>query len=147
MGCIPSKMLIYPADRLLKIQEARKLGIEAAVNKINFNAIIRRMRKFVQENHKHMRQAIASSKGLDFYEGTGHFTAPHTIEVDGTEIKGEKVFIASGSRPLIPPIKGLDSIDYLTNETVLQLKERPDSLIIIGGGYSSHRHPLRGQCR
>ena len=69
------------------------------------------------------------------YEGEGHFIRDYTIEVNGKTIKGDKIFIASGSRPLIPPIKGLENIDYLTNETVLQLKERPDSLIIIGGGY------------
>ena len=47
----------------------------------------------------------------------------------------KKIFIATGSRPLIPPIKGIDTIDYLTNESLLGLKQRPDSLIIIGGGY------------
>ncbi len=82
-----------------------------------------------------MRHDISHSKSLDFYEGEGHFISDYTIEVKGETIKGDKLFIASGSRPLIPPIKGLDRVDYLTNETLLQLKERPDSLIIIGGGY------------
>ncbi len=135
LGCIPSKMLIFAADRISEIQEAKKLGIRASVEDIDFKFIMDRMRRFVRENQKEMRHGISHSKNLDFYEGEGHFVSDYTIEVNGEQIKGDKVFIASGARPLIPPIKGLDSVDYLTNETVLQLKERPGSLIIIGGGY------------
>ncbi len=105
------------------------------VQNIDFDFIMGRMRKFVQENQNQIRHGISHSKSLDFYEGEGHFVSDYTIEVNGDTIKGDKLFIASGSRPLIPPIKGLDNVDYLTNETLLQLKERPDSLIIIGGGY------------
>jgi mycothione reductase len=135
LGCIPSKMLIFPADRIAEIQEAKKLGVEAEIKNIDFSFIMERMRKFVQDNQEHMRQGISQAENLDFYEGEGHFVSDYTIEVNGEKIKGDKIFIASGSRPFIPPIRGLDSVDFLTNETVLQLEERPDSLIIIGGGY------------
>ena len=134
-GCIPSKMLIYPADRIVEIHEATKLGVEAETRNIDFGFIMRRMRKSIKESQSQMRQALSQAKNLDFYEGEGHFVGDYTIEVNGEKIKGETIFIASGSRPFIPPIKGLDSVDYLTNETLLQLEERPDSLIIIGGGY------------
>jgi dihydrolipoamide dehydrogenase len=135
LGCIPSKMLIYPADRIVEIQEAKKLGIDAEVRKIDFSLIMERMRKWVAENQSHMRQGISYSEDLAYYDGEGHFVGDYTIEVNGEQIKGEKIFIASGSRPFIPPIKGLDGVDYLTNEKALQLKERPDSLIVVGGGY------------
>jgi len=135
LGCIPSKMLIFAADRIAEIQEARKLGIEAEIRNIDFNFIMERMRKFIRENQEHMKQGLSHAEKLDSYEGEGHFVDDYTIEVNGEKIKGDKIFIASGSRPLIPPIKGLDSVDFLTNETLLQLKERPASLIIIGGGY------------
>jgi dihydrolipoamide dehydrogenase len=135
LDCIPSKMLIFAADRIAEIQEARKLGIEAEIKDIDFGFIMERMRKFIRKNQEHMKQSIAQTKNLGFYEGTGRFIDGYTIEVNGETIKGDKIFIASGSRPLIPPIQGLESADYLTNETVLQLRERPESLIIIGGGY------------
>ena len=135
LGCIPSKMLIFAADRVAEIQESGKLGIHAEIGHIDFNSIMERMRKFVRENQEHMRHGLSHMEDLAFYEGEGHFVADYTIEVNGEEIKGDKVFIASGARPLIPPIKGLDGVDFLTNESVLQLKERPESLIIIGGGY------------
>jgi len=135
LGCIPSKMLIFAADRIAEIQEAKKLGVEAEIRNINFSFIMERMRKSVRRDQESIRQALLREKGLDFYEGEGHFTDEYKIEVNGEKIKGEKIFIAAGSRPLIPPIQGLDSVAYLTNETILQLKEKPESLIIIGGGY------------
>ena len=135
LGCIPSKMLIFPAERIAEIQEAKKLGIETDIRSIDFKSIMERMRKVVREDREHLRHELSDVDNLDFYEGEGHFVDDYTVEVNGERIKGDKVFIASGSRPLIPPIKGLESIDYLTNETVLQLTERPESLIIVGGGY------------
>jgi len=135
LGCIPSKMLIYAADRAVEIQEARKLGIEAEIRSIDFASIMERMRKSVKESQDYIRKGIKESKALDFYEGEGHFVSDYTLEVKGEQLKGERVFIACGSRPFVPPIKGVDSVDYWTNEQVLQQKERPESLIIIGGGY------------
>ena len=135
LGCIPSKMLIFAADRIAEIQESVKLGIKSELKSIDFAFITERMRKFIRENQEHMRHGLSHAENLDFYEGEGHFVADYTIEVNGEGLKGDKIIIASGSRPLIPPIRDLDSVNFLTNETVLQLKERPDSLIIIGGGY------------
>jgi dihydrolipoamide dehydrogenase len=134
-GCIPSKMLIYPADRIVEIQEASKLGIEAEIRSVDFTSIMQRMRNGIKESQNQMRHAVSHAENLDFYESEGHFVTDYTIEVDGETIIGDKIFLASGSRPFIPPIKGLDSVEYLTNETLLQLEELPESLIIIGGGY------------
>ena len=128
-------MLIYTADRIVEIEEARKLGIEAEVKNIDFHSIMERMRKSRQESQVHIREGIKQSKDLDFYEGEGYFVGDYLIEVNGEKLKGERIFIASGSRPLIPPIEGLENVDYLTNESVLELTGKPDSLIIIGGGY------------
>ncbi len=135
LGCIPSKTLIYPADVIAQIQEAQKLGIDAEIRSVDFGSIMERMRENRQETQSQIRGGVEQIDGLDFYEGEGHFVADYTIEFDGEKLKGKKVFLASGSRPLIPPIKGLDSVDYLTNESALELTERPSSMVIIGGGY------------
>jgi len=134
-GCIPSKMLIYTADRIVGIEESGKLGIEAEIKNIDFHSIMERMRKSRQESQVHIRKGLKQSKHLDFYEGEGYFVEDYQLEVNGEKLKGERIFIASGSRPFIPPIKGSENVDYLTNESVLELNEKPDSLIIIGGGY------------
>jgi len=134
-GCIPSKMLIYTADRIVEIEKAKSLGIEVEIKDINFRSIMERMRNSRQESQVHIRDSIHQSKNLDFFEGEGHFEDEYVLEVNGEKLKGDRIIIASGSRPFIPPIKGLENVDYLTNESVLELKERPDSLTIIGGGY------------
>ncbi len=134
-GCIPSKQLIYPADRILEIEEAGRFGINAAVEDVDFRAIMERMRRSRRESQKHLMQGMKSVKNLNFYEGEARFVADHTLEVGGERLRGVKIFIASGSRPFVPPVKGLEGVDYLTNESALELEELPASLIIIGGGY------------
>jgi dihydrolipoamide dehydrogenase len=135
LGCVPSKMLIYPADRIVEIQEAKKLGVVAEIRSIDFGSIMERMRKSRLESQTYIRKGMGESEKLDFYEREAHFVEDYVLEVDGEKILGKKIFIASGSRPVIPPIKGLDGIDFLTNENALELMQRPDSLLIIGGGY------------
>lgn len=134
-GCIPSKTLIYTADRIVEMQEGKKLGIEADIKNIDFPSIMERMRENRRDSQGRIRDSIRQTENLDFFEGEAYFAGDYTLEVSGEQLQGEMICIASGSRPLIPPIRGLDSIDYLTNESVLELRERPDNLIIIGGGY------------
>lgn len=135
VGCIPSKLLIFPADRVVEIKEAEKLGIRAEIKGIDFPSIMERMRKIVGRSQSHIREGIKSVEELHFYEEEGSFVEDYTLEVGKERIKGRKIFIASGARPLIPPIKGIKDSGYLTNESVLELTQKPSSLIIIGGGY------------
>ncbi len=135
VGCIPSKMLIYPGDRVMEIREAEKLGVAAEIKDIDFNAIMKRMRETVSRGEAHVREGIRLAGELDFYEGQGHFTGERTLEINGEQVRGKKVIIASGARPEKPPIAGIDTADFLTNETLLHLKKKPESLIIVGGGY------------
>ncbi len=135
VGCIPSKMLIYPADRVVEIQEAHKLGIKAEIKSIDFKSIMARMRKPIDESLGHMRAGLKHAQDLDFYEAEGRFVDDYTMEVEGEKIRGDKIFIVAGARPSIPPIKGLDKINYLTNETLLTITKLPKSVVIIGGGY------------
>ncbi|MFC1950912.1 dihydrolipoyl dehydrogenase [Chloroflexota bacterium] len=135
LGCIPSKMLIYPADRIADIQESAKLGIGVEIKSVDFAAIMQRMRGSINKSSSDMRDFALNTKDFDYYEGEAHFVKEYVVEVNGQQIKGDRIIIASGSRPFVPPVKGLDTVDYLTNESALQLTEKPDSLIIVGGGY------------
>ncbi len=135
VGCIPTKLIVYPADRIMEIREAKKLGITAEIKEIDFKAIMDRMRSTVKESHDHIRQALEKATDFDFYFGEARFTSDYTLEVTGQTIKGKTIFIASGARPFIPPIKGIEDVPYLTNESALQLTTLPESMIIIGGGY------------
>jgi len=136
VGCIPSKMIIYPADRVVEIQEAEKLGIKAEIKNIDFEKIMNHMRKPIIENQKHMEFSVSQQiDNFKYYKGEGHFVDDYIIEINGEKIKGEMIFIGSGARPFIPPIDGLNDVDYLTNDNVFNLTKKPNSLIIIGGGY------------
>ena len=132
LGCIPSKMLVYPADRAAEIQDSGKLGVNAIVKQADFGFIMRRMRKTVQEGSSGMSRWIKHAKNLDFYEAEAHFVGDCTLQAGSSRIKGDKIFIASGARPFIPKIKGLEKAGYLTNETVLELKKLPKSIIFFG---------------
>jgi mycothione reductase len=135
LGCIPSKMLMFPADRVVEIDEARRLGIEAKVTHIDFALIMERMRRSVEDAQRHLRESFTALRGLDFYEGTGVFTGEYELSVGEMCLRGDRFFIATGSRPLVPEIPGLDSVSFLTTETLLDLTARPRSMVIIGGGY------------
>jgi len=93
------------------------------------------MRRAVKKSHDHMKKSVEMADEFDYYDGEANFIGDYTLEVKGQTIKGKTIFIVSGARPLIPPIKGVESIEYLTNESALQLTERPESMIIVGGGY------------
>ena len=75
-------------------------------------------------------------EGLDFFNDEApRFVDDYTLNVGRETVRGRKIFVATGARPLIPPINGVNKINYLTNENLLNLRERPESIIIIGGGY------------
>jgi mycothione reductase len=135
LGCIPTKVLVYPADRVMEIREAAKLGITARIEKIDFGAVMAHMRQYVGEILDGAKQRIVSDDNFTFYNGQGRFVAENTIEVNGEQIKAERIAIVCGTRPVVPPIPGLDGVEYITNGGALALTELPESLIIIGGGY------------
>jgi dihydrolipoamide dehydrogenase len=125
---------VYPADRIAEIREAGKLGIKAEVQEIDFKSIMDRMREKVQKGREQIRKGVGQTEELDFYEGEAHFTGDYTLQVNSRTIKGKKIFLASGARYLVPPIRGLENIQFLNNVSVLEIREKPESLIIIGGG-------------
>ncbi|MHB0858766.1 MAG: dihydrolipoyl dehydrogenase [Anaerolineae bacterium] len=135
VGCIPSKMLIAAADRVMEIREAQRIGVEGKVVGIDFRAIMERMRFERDEGQRQMREGIASVPSLGYYPVEAHFVADRTLQVGESRIRGKKVFIVAGARPLVPPIMGLDTVPYLDNASLLELDRPPESLIIIGGGY------------
>jgi len=135
VGCVPSKMLIYPTDIISKVKEADKLGIHATVNSVDFSNIIARMRALVEEDSGHQALAVEATPNLVWLKETGEFISDYTMQVGQRKITAKTIFIVSGARHAMPPIKGLDQVPYLTSDTVLDLKTLPKSIIIVGGGY------------
>ncbi len=94
-----------------------------------------RMREHVRNSRDRIAEALNKAREFDYYGGEAHFTGDYTLAVNGRVIKGKTIFIVSGARPHIPRITGIESIEYLTNDTALALTEKPSSMVIIGGGY------------
>ncbi len=134
-GCIPSKMLLYPAEMVNHIKDSDKFGINAEINNIDFKKIMERMRDHVIPQSKQIENNLKHSEDLDFYQADAEFLDDYILKVGNEEIKGDKIILGTGSRDLIPPIKNIEEVDYLTSKTFLDLEELPESMVIIGGGY------------
>src|SRR5213596_3360115 len=134
-GCIPSKILLYPAELVRKIEEARDLGIDTQIRKISFEFVMERMKKLINTDIDQIREGLSSSKNIDYYHAPAEFTAPYTMKVSGTEIKSRMIFLCIGSKTTIPPIKGLDKVSYHTSDSAFEMKQLPESIAIVGGGY------------
>jgi mycothione reductase len=134
-GCIPTKILTYVADIIEQAKHLGELGVKMSVNEIDYPWIMKRMRNEVDGSSQRQGEAVDQAEGFDWYKGTGAFVEDYTVEVDGDRIRSELIVIAAGARPLIPDIKGLDKVDYITNDGALHLMQKPESMIIVGGGY------------
>ncbi len=134
-GCIPSKLLLYPAELIREIGTAGKFGIDVEIKNINFKKVMERMRDHISKDIEMIRDGLSSDDIIDYYPEIAQFIAPYTLKVGSETIKSNMIFLCTGSKTLVPPVKGLDEVQYLTSDTVLKLTELPDSIAIIGGGY------------
>ncbi len=134
-GCIPSKMLIYPADVLAIAEEARSIGVNTSIASIDFMKIMQRMQQLVSEDSTHQAGAVEADPNITWFKDVGEFISDYTMRVGDRTIRGDRVFIVSGARPDVPPVKDLADVGYLTSDTVLKLETQPRSMLIIGGGY------------
>lgn len=134
-GCIPSKLLLYPAELIRNIGTAGKFGIDVTLKNIDFNFILDRMRTDISKDVDSIRKGLSSNPNLDYYHDTAEFISPYTMKVGNETITSKTIFLCTGSRTIIPKVKGLEETGYLTSDTVLELSGLPQSLAIIGGGY------------
>ena len=105
------------------------------MNSVDFNNIMTRMHELVNHDSEHQALAVEATPNLTWFKETGEFISDYTMQVGAQIITAEKIFIVSGARTAIPPIKGIDKIGYLTSDTVLELQTPPKSILIVGGGY------------
>jgi mycothione reductase len=134
-GCVPSKMLIYPADVVSVIHEAEKLGIRATIDAIDFDRIMKRTHRLVAEDVERQTRAVDEDSRITWFKGKAEFVSDYTLRTGKDIVKADKVFIVSGARPGIPPLKGIENVNCLTSDTMLNLEALPKSMVVIGGGY------------
>jgi dihydrolipoamide dehydrogenase len=134
-GCIPSKLLLYPAELIRELETAPLFGIKLEIKDIDFRMIMERMRRNIGEDIEMIRQGLTEGTYLDYYPEPAEFISPYTLKVGEETLHSEMIFLCTGSRPAVPPVRGLEETGYLTSDTVLELNECPKSLAILGGSY------------
>ena len=135
-GCIPSKVLLYPAEMVRTIERANEFGIDVQLHKINFNQIMERMRHHINEEIEMIRNGLSKSQNIDYYHEVVEFIEPYTLKAgNNIVIRAKMIFLCTGSKPIIPPIKGLGDTTYHTSDTMLAMDRLPESIAIVGGGY------------
>ncbi len=133
-GCVPSKSLIAAGHAAQTLRDAGRFGIAAGEPAVDPLAL--------REHVRHVVASIAPNDSVERFQGLGvrvvkaaaRFTGPDTLEAGALTVRARRFVIATGSRPGAPPIPGLEEVPYLTNETIFELAERPEHLIVVGGG-------------
>ncbi len=130
-GCVPKKVLVAAAEVLDQISRAPAHGISVGAPELDWKKLIERKQTFVAGVPADFEQSLAN-RGIDLVHGRARFVAPDSIEVGGQQIEARKILVASGSKPRPLPIKGATQL--LTSDEILDLEERPDSMVFIGAG-------------
>lgn len=133
-GCIPSKTLISSARAMQSVRDAYKLGVIAESPRADWPAMVQRKEQIIREKRSGSYKGVEENDNITLYEGEAAFTAPYTVEVNGESLTSDKIVIATGARPAVPPVPGLSDVDYLTSSSVMVMKELPGSLLILGAG-------------
>ena len=137
-GCVPSKALIRSAKLLSHIKRAPEFGIAKTEAEFDFAAVMERVQQVIKTVAPHDSIERYTELGVEVIEGSAKIVSPWAVEVttaDGVKtITSRAIVIAAGARPFVPPIPGLENIDYLTSDNIWNLRELPKRLLVLGGG-------------
>jgi len=139
-GCTPTKTMIASARVAHLARRAEDYGVEVGDVSVDLETVRERKRDIVESFRAGSRNSIEAKERLDLIEGDGRFVDAHTVEValsdGGTRtLTADRIAINTGTRPVIPPIDGLDGVDPLTSTSIMELGTVPDHLLVLGGGY------------
>lgn len=134
-GCIPSKILLYPAELIRTIERADAFGIDVDIRQVDFAKVMKRMRNIIDGDIESIRQGLTSAPNIDYYHATAEFVRPYTLKTGNETITSKMILLSTGSESIIPPIRGLKEVGYETSDTILYETKLPESIAIIGGGY------------
>ena len=133
-GCVPSKALIRSAGFVRQARDSQSLGIARAEVAFDFAEVMARIRRVIRTIAPHDSVERYTGLGVDVIQGHANIVSPWEVDVDGRRLTTRAIVIAAGSRPLVPPIPGLDETGYVTSDTLWSLTELPRRLVVLGGG-------------
>ncbi len=133
-GCVPSKALLAAGKQAQLMRSGAKFGIKAVEPEVDFKAVMSHVKAVIAEIAPNDSVERFTALGVKVIQATGKFTDAKTVVAGDYEIKARRFVIATGSSAFVPPIPGLDSVEYLTNETIFEEQKLAQHLIVIGGG-------------
>lgn len=133
-GCVPSKALLAAAAAAADARGAGRLGVHVAGVRLAFDEVMAHVRGAIATIEPVDSADAMRAKGVAFATGSARFTGPGSADVDGAPVRFRQALVATGSDPAMPPIPGLADADPLTSDSVWDLTERPDRLVVLGGG-------------
>jgi len=137
-GCVPSKALIKTAQFLEQARQSKKLGLDKAEVHYEYSDVMKRVQKIIKKIEPHDSRERYTELGVECMQGTATITSPWTVTVDGTngqqEISARSIIVAAGASPVVPHLPNIDQIQYVTSDTIWDMKDLPKKLIVIGGG-------------
>ena len=133
-GCVPSKALIEAARRAKGAASAKKLGVSCHDMAVDYASVMRHVRETIAVIEPHDSQERFEELGVRVIRGYAEFASENSVRVGDETVTARRIVVATGATPIAPPINGLDAVAYFTNETFFKNYDRPDRLIIIGGG-------------
>ena len=133
-GCVPSKALIEAARRAKGAVSAKKLGVSCHDVSVDYASVMRHVRETIAAIEPHDSQERFEGLGVRVICGYAEFASKNSVRVGDETVTARRIIVATGATPIAPPINGLDAVSYFTNETFFEIRNRPDHLIIIGGG-------------
>ena len=133
-GCVPSKALLRSAKIAHYMDRANEFGIDNVNAEVNFRAVMERVQSVIKQVEPHDSVERYSGLGVDCVTGAATLRSPWEVEVDGQIITSRNIILASGGRPYVPPLEGLDQVQWYTSDTIWDIREKPETLLVIGGG-------------
>lgn len=133
-GCVPSKTLLHTARVAHRMREAGRFGLQVSAPGVDVGAVMRHVREVIATIGVHDSPERFRGMGVDVIFGNGQFSSSEAFEIQGRRVTARSYVIATGSRPAIPSVNGLEQVPYLTNESVFSLSEPVPRLIVMGGG-------------
>jgi pyruvate/2-oxoglutarate dehydrogenase complex dihydrolipoamide dehydrogenase (E3) component len=133
-GCVPSKALIRSARFVAQTRRAEEFGLAPLEPQVDFARVMERVREVVRQVEPHDSVERYTGLGVECLQGQARITSPYTVEVNGRILTSRHIVIASGAGPFVPPIPGLDRLDYLTSDNLWELNQLPPRLLVLGGG-------------
>ncbi len=134
-GCIPTKTMIASAEVAHSARGAGELGVHVSTPTVDLEAVIDRKNGIVESIREGSYRAVEARDSLVFHKGKGRFTGRHSMQVGDEEIEFDKIFLNTGTRDSVAGIEGLDSVPYLTSRTILDWRDLPEHLVVVGGGF------------